>query len=259
MKLNLSLCIFILVVITYSSMSSRVSKVEALQPIKADSSSAAVSNGNTVAATSDASSAAKTGHTAVGASISSAASDTVETNTNIVAVSEAGKKDKLVTSTAHQEAVAQSSTGQEGDAYKRQIDSEKYTTDRIQKTAFDGSVSTQKNDQYVTGQNKLLVNDDQTISTKTQRTASTASLTGSIGVLDEQSKSEFIITINSDNEEFIIERIIGNSQQVLIVSGARLIKPSLGKSDISALNSLITGTCNCKKVKDYVLELIAEA
>ena len=101
-------------------------------------------------------------------------------------------------------------------------------------------------------------NDYSLIKDKSQKISSTNTLTGELGVLSQDKKSEIIITIDTSNEKFIIQRIIGNEERVIIVSASKFLKSSMTDTETQNIANLLKGNCNCKKIKDYLIDMLAE-
>jgi hypothetical protein len=71
-------------------------------------------------------------------------------------------------------------------------------------------------------------------------------------------KREIVITIDAGSEKLIIERIIGNDNRVLIVSAAKYLKKSLPKEVKDYFQELYDQKCNCKLIREYAMDLLAE-
>ncbi len=251
--------LFLLVCLS-CALSSRLIKSGVLDPnISADASSLASSTDNIVTTKSEANAEATRGYTAVGAAASVAKSDNLSTSSAVTAVADASLSDKLKQATASQETTSTYSTGQTGQAYEELVNSDSYKTAQTKTTSLDDSVSIAKSDQFQVSEDKKLVNDFATITENTVQTSTTDTLTNELGVLSQEKKSDIVITIDTSAEKIIIERIIGNEQRVIIVSAAKFLKSSLGVSDAANIKQLLTESCNCRKAKDYLIEMLAEA
>ena len=251
--------LFLLICIS-CALSSRLIKSGVLDPnISANANSLAASTDNLVATKSEANAEATRGYTSIGAATSVAKSDKLSTSSAVTAVADASSSDKLKQASASQETLSTFSTSQTGQAYQELIDSASYKTGQTRTTSLDESVSIAKSDQYQVSENKKLVNDFSTITDKTEKTSQTDTVTNELGVLSQEKKSNIVITIDSSVEKIIIERIIGNEERVIIVSAAKFLKSSLGQSDAANIMQLLNESCNCKRVKDYLIEMLAEA
>jgi hypothetical protein len=236
-----------------------VTTVTPMAGIAAQGNSVSVASGNTAATISDAKAQATTGRTAVGMAGAAAKTDTVETQSGVVAVAEAGNNEKLVQSHAYQETTAQKTYGQQKDAGVENIASTSYLTGTTQRTDLNDQTSTFSAQQYQVGQEKKLTNQQQTVTDKSTQTSTLESFSGAGNKLSQNTSKDIVITIDTGAEKLIIEKLIRRDDRVIIVTAAKYIKSSLITSEIAYIQQLIAGTCNCKKVKDYVIEMLAEA
>jgi hypothetical protein len=226
--------------------------------IEADAKSLSFSTDNLVATRSQTDAQATRGYTALSSATAEAKSDKLYTVSGVTAVADASETDKLKKAQASQETMSVFSTDQTGQAYKEQINSASYKTSTTTTTSLDDKVSVGKSDEMKLTEQKKLTNDYSSIVDKTQQTSSTNTLTGELGVLSQDKKSDIVITIDTSNEKFIIQRIIGNEERVIIVSASKFLKSSLTENESQNIADLLKGNCNCRKIKDYLIDMLAE-
>jgi hypothetical protein len=250
--------IFIISTLLSPVFNSRLNKIDPVPKITADAKSLSFSTDNLVATLSQTNAEAKTGYTAVGSARADSKSDRLYTASDVTAVADASETDKLKKAQAKQETISVFSTDQTGQAYKEQIHSASYKTSTTTTTSLNDKVSIGKTDELKLAEEKKLRNDYSLIKDKSQKISSTNTLTGELGVLSREKKSEIIITIDTSNEKFIIQRIIGNEERVIIVSASKFLKSSLTDTETQNIANLLKGNCNCKKIKDYLIDMLAE-
>jgi hypothetical protein len=258
----LIICLCVLFVFGFVNSSHNNKKSSLLDPIKADSASYSVASGDRALASVDASAEAKTGHTAIGTSAATATSDTVATQAQTAAVAVAGANDKLVKSQSHREIEIQKVTAQKGDIGIQAFATSNYQSDSTQKTDLNDKVTGHSTNQYTKNDDRLYTvgpNNQQTIKDKTVQSTTFTTQTGSPILMTQEVQKEIVITFDTSKEKIIIEKLIKRDNRVIIVSAAKYLKSSLVKSNVYYIKQLISSSCNCQAVKDYIIEILAES
>ena len=267
-KLNSCVSIFIILCVFFvlfgsinSSQGNKKSSLLDPNTIKANSASYSAISGDKAIASVDASAQATTGHTAVGASAASAASDTVATQAQTAAVANAGANDQLVTSQSHQYTEIQKTTAQQGDIGIQGIATSNYQSGNTQTTDLNGAVTNKSQNQLTKEDDRLYTvgtNNQETIKDKTVQSTAFTTQTGSPIVMTQYIQKDITITFDTCKEKIVIEKLIKRDDRVIIVSAAKYLQPALVISNVNYIKQLISGNCNCKAVKDYIIEILAE-
>lgn len=228
-------------------------------PITANATSASVASGDLAATVVDASAQATTGHTATSIAGGVAQTDSVKTQSAIAAVAQASESDKLVQANSHEETAEVKTTGQQGNANADTITSTDYNNSTVKKTALDDTVTVGSDSSFQIGANKTLTDSQEVITDVNSQKSDIQTQTASNSNLNQANTQDIVITINTGSDKLIIEKLISKDDRVIIVSAARYLQSSLQSTDQSYIKSLIAGSCNCKQVKDYVIEMLAQA
>lgn len=212
-----------------------------------------------VATIVDARARATTNQKALGIAGAEVRNDYIQNQGGVVAVADAQNNEKLVDARAHQENIAMRREYQERDALVDHTASTSYTTGITKRTDLNDEVRTYGTAQFEIGHDKSLTNSQQVVNDRSVQASTIQSQTGQPNQLTQTISKDITITIDSNNEKLIIEKLIHRDDRVIIVTAAKYLKRSLHSTEINEIQQLIYGQCNCKKIKDYVIELLAEA
>lgn len=212
-----------------------------------------------VATIVDARAKATTNQKALGIAGAEVRNDYIQNQGGVVAVADAQNNEKLVDARAHQENIAMRREYQERDALVDHTASTSYTTGITKRIDLNDEVKTYGTAQFEIGHDKSLSNSQQVVNDRTVQASTIQSQSGQPNQLTQTISKDITITIDSNNEKLIIEKLIHRDDRVIIVTAAKYLKRSLHSTEINEIHQLIYGQCNCKKIKDYVIELLAEA
>jgi hypothetical protein len=221
--------------------------------------SLSLATGDKVATVVDARAQATTDRKAVGIAAAEAKNDYIQNQGGVVAVADAENNEKYVDARAHQENVAMRREYQDRDALVDHTASTSYTTGITKRTDLNDETRTYASGQFEIAHDKTLTNSQQTVNDRSVQAATIQSQSGQPHQITQSLSKDITITIDSKNEKLIIEKLIHRDDRVIIVTAAKYLKRSLHSAEVNDIQQLIYGQCNCKKIKDYVIELLAEA
>jgi len=216
--------------------------------------------GNLAATIADAQSIAPTGRSSSSFGVADSKTDHLNIESAISAIAEAGDYDKVVVATAHDDKIATRELGTYKDASLEAKKVKGFRDENETRIGLDDSVTVDNKVGSTIAKENTLVNSRQTITAKSlDSIVIDSSNKDDPNLLTNKKGSDIIIEINSDDEKLIVEKMISRDERVIIVNAAKYLFKDLIKSDQVHIEKLLKQKCNCKKVKDYLIELLAEA
>ncbi len=226
----------------------------------ANTNTKAVTQGDLATTNADAYAEATRGHNALAIGTATGLSDKVLSQTSAVASANAGKDMSKVVSTAHSEGVSQIVNSTDPDDNNKVVVSiDDYRTGTTTSTYLNGKTDVQKYDQVTSGSQKTFSTQDQVFRDTSLLTSNLSSQTNRNPVLTLSLERDIIINISTKDEKLIVEKIIKDDNRNIIVTASKYVISSLSRANMNYVQALISGTCNCAAVKNYMIDVLSES
>lgn len=255
---NLTIFLSISLIICFNLINSK--STNNLNQVLSNTNTKAVTQGDLATTNADAYAEATRGHNSLAVGTATGLSDKVLSQTTAVASANAAKDVDKVVSTAHSEDVAQVVTSTDPDDRNKNIVSiNDYKTGTTTTTYLNGSTDVQKFDQVTSGTQKIFATQDQVFKDTSLLTSNLSTETHRNPLLTLSLERDIIINISTKDEKLIVEKIIKDDNRNIIVTASKYVLPSLSKANMNYVQALISGTCNCAAVKNYMIDILSES
>jgi hypothetical protein len=259
MKIKIILLIAILSITMVRSGDPSQYQYQTPMPTTGQVTATSLATGDYAETSAESKATATQGNVGVGIGVANAQTDTVKTGSEALALADAGSN-QSVTNNVYNRDSASYQGYLEDDGVVGATHTNNFATNYRTTVNPDGNAIYENTEQSDAGTYRVIQNGRNTIiDNKTDSVHIDGSTISNANLVDTSSKRDVTITVDAGDEKLIVEKIIGNDQRVIIVSAAKFLLDSLAKDDVAQIIQLYKDTCNCRQVKNYLMELLAEA